>query len=67
MGLQGEHLELYVPKTNKDRNTQFHTLNQTIPLDFEENQKAGSGVGQTGNEIKSEYFKNGSNDFLQIR
>ena len=54
-------------KTNKDRNTQFHTLNQTIPLDFEENQKAGSGVGQTGNEIKSEYFKNGSNDFLQIR
>ena len=69
MRLQGEYLALYTSKTNNYRNNKFYasqyqTSAQIIFLDFEENRKAGNGVGQTGNETKSEYLKNGSNDFL---
>ena len=34
---------------------------------FDKNRETGSVVGQTGNETKSEYFKNDSNDFFQTR
>ena len=62
---------LYISKTNKNRNNKFCTQYETRPYmlvsGFEENQKTGSGIEQTGNETENEYLKNGSNDFLQIQ
>ena len=67
----GKYLALYISKTNKDRNTRFNTQYQInvriIFPGFGENRKTGSVVGRTGNETRSKYLKNGSNDFLQTQ
>ena len=69
--LQDGYLAFYSSKTNEDKNTKFYTQYQTsaqiIFLSFDKNWETGSGVEHTGNETGSEYLKNGSNDFLQIR
>ena len=65
--LYGEYSALYISKTNKNRNTKFNTQYQInvliVFLDFAENQKKKK---KKKKKNRSEYYENGSKDFLQI-
>ena len=63
----GENSTLYVPKTNKNRNTKFYAqyyISIQIILPSKKKKKSG---GKTLNETGNEYLKKGLNDFLQTR
>ena len=64
IGLCREHSEFHILKTNKYRNTKFHTeyhINVYIMFRVFVEDRKKTGVRGTGNE----YLKNSTNDFLQ--